>query len=113
MQKRIEGKLREHVYPILRKNPYFGPNINRLKNWDPSTWRNRVGEWRFFYEVDDRDTDFPNESNNMRDLFNCARSIGLGLDRALDSILAALGPDEPAPAEPSEPPEITDGDVPF
>jgi hypothetical protein len=60
-----------------------------------------------------RDTDFPNEFNNMRDLFNCARSIGLGLDRALDSILAALGPDEPAPAEPSEPPEITDGDVPF
>jgi len=60
-----------------------------------------------------RDTDCPNEFNNMRDLFNCARSIGLGLDRALDSILAALGPDEPAPAEPSEPPEITDGDVPF
>jgi mRNA interferase RelE/StbE len=52
-QKRIEAKLLEYVYPTLRQNPYFAPNIKRLKNWEPSTWRYRVGEWRFFYEVDD------------------------------------------------------------
>jgi mRNA interferase RelE/StbE len=50
---RIEVKLSEHVYPILRPNPHFGPNIKRLKNWEPATWRYRVGEWRFFYEVDE------------------------------------------------------------
>ena len=50
---RLEAKLREYVYPILRQNPHFGPNIKRLKNWDPATWRYRVGEWRFFYEVDE------------------------------------------------------------
>jgi mRNA interferase RelE/StbE len=55
VQKRIEAKLRDYVYPILRQNPYFGPNINRLKNWEPSTWRYRVGGWRFFYEVDDEE----------------------------------------------------------
>ena len=61
-----------------------------------------------------RDTDFSGEYNNMRELFNCARSSGLGLDRALDSILAALGPDEPPPqTEPPEPPQVTDEDVPF
>jgi hypothetical protein len=60
-----------------------------------------------------RDTDFPDEYENMRDLFNCARSVGLGLDRALDSILAALGRDDPPSAEPPEPPGITDEDVPF
>jgi mRNA-degrading endonuclease RelE of RelBE toxin-antitoxin system len=55
VQKRIEAKLCDYVYPILHQNPYFGPNINRLKNWEPSTWRYRVGEWQFFYEVDDEE----------------------------------------------------------
>jgi mRNA interferase RelE/StbE len=51
-EERMEAKLRDHVYPILRENPYFGPNIKRLKNWHPPVWRYRVGDWRFFYEVD-------------------------------------------------------------
>ncbi len=50
-QKRLEAKLRDYIYPVLRANPYFGPNIRRLKNWEPPTWRYRVGEWRFFYEI--------------------------------------------------------------
>ena len=54
-QKRLEAKLRQHVYPILRENPRFGLNIKRLKNWEPPTWRYRVGDWRFFYEIDERD----------------------------------------------------------
>jgi len=54
-EKRIEAKLRHYVYPLLRENPYFGPNIKRLKNWEPPTWRYRVGEWRFFYEIDDEE----------------------------------------------------------
>ncbi|HLW79697.1 MAG TPA: type II toxin-antitoxin system RelE/ParE family toxin [Terriglobia bacterium] len=53
-QARLEAKLREYVYPVLRENPHFGPNIKRLKNWQPPTWRYRVGEWRFFYQLDDR-----------------------------------------------------------
>ncbi len=52
-QTRLEAKLRQHVYPILRDNPHLGPNIKRLKNWDPPTWRYRVGDWRFFYEIDE------------------------------------------------------------
>ncbi len=52
-QRRMEAKLREYVYPILRQRPHAGPNIKRLKNWDPPTWRYRVGDWRFFYEIDE------------------------------------------------------------
>ena len=52
-QARLEAKLREHVYPVLRENPHFGPHIKRLKSWEPPMWRYRVGEWRFFYQVDD------------------------------------------------------------
>ncbi len=53
-QKRLEAKLRDYVYPILRQAPHSGSNIKRLKNWDPPTWRYRVGDWRFFYEIDER-----------------------------------------------------------
>lgn len=50
---RLEVKLREHVYPLLLQEPHFGPNRKRLTNWEPPTWRYRVGEWRFFYQIDE------------------------------------------------------------
>ena len=53
-QKRIAAKLRDYVYPILRQDPRSGANIKRLKNWHPPTWRYRVGDWRFFYEIDEK-----------------------------------------------------------
>ena len=53
VERRMESKLRDDVYPILRANPYFGPNIKRLKNWEPPAWRYRIGDWRFFYEIDE------------------------------------------------------------
>jgi len=53
-QRRLEAKLREYVYPILRQCPHSGSNIKRLKNWAPPTWRYRVGDWRFFYEIDEK-----------------------------------------------------------
>jgi mRNA interferase RelE/StbE len=53
-QSRLETKLRDYVYPILRQAPHSGSNIKRLKNWDPPTWRYRVGDWRFFYEIDEK-----------------------------------------------------------
>ena len=51
----LQTKLREHVYPQLRAEPHFGSNIKRLKHWEPPTWRYRVGAWRFFYEIDDKE----------------------------------------------------------
>jgi len=53
-QRRMEAKLRDYVYPIFRSNPHSGPGIKRLKNWDPPTWRYRVGDWRLFYEIDEK-----------------------------------------------------------
>ena len=53
-QIRIIRKLRQYVYPQLRDNPYFGKNIKKLVNYKPETWRYRIGNYRFFYEVDDR-----------------------------------------------------------
>ncbi len=50
---RIRKKLSEYVYPRLRNFPYFGKHIKKLKNYEPETWRYRVGNYRFFYEIDE------------------------------------------------------------
>jgi mRNA interferase RelE/StbE len=51
---RLHEKLQASIYPRLRDEPHFGPNIKRLKRWDPPTWRYRIGAWRFFYEIDEK-----------------------------------------------------------
>ena len=50
---RIKTKLFTYVYPQLKQNSYFGKNIKKLTNYKPETWRYRIGNWRFFYEIDD------------------------------------------------------------
>jgi mRNA interferase RelE/StbE len=54
-QRRVLEKLREVVYPQLRARPQFGANIRKLRNYAPSTWRYRIGSWRFFYEIDEEE----------------------------------------------------------
>ena len=51
----IVRKLQTVVYPQLKQHPHFGSHIRKLKNYKPETWRYRVGAWRFFYEIDDRE----------------------------------------------------------
>lgn len=51
---KLKAKLLDHIYPQLRIEPHFGSNIKKLKDWEPSTWRYRVGSWRFFYELDEK-----------------------------------------------------------
>jgi len=53
IQPKLQAKLTGYVYPQLRQQPHFGPNIKKLKNWRPETWRYRIGPWRFFYEIDE------------------------------------------------------------
>jgi mRNA interferase RelE/StbE len=49
---KVAQKLRDFVYPQLRKHPHFGPNIKKLKEFTPDTWRYRIGAWQFFYVID-------------------------------------------------------------
>jgi mRNA interferase RelE/StbE len=51
-QSKIAHKLQEFVYPQLCEHPHFGPNIKKLRGFEPETWRYRIGAWRFFYEID-------------------------------------------------------------
>jgi mRNA interferase RelE/StbE len=49
---RYYKKLVENVYPRLKVNPYYGPNIKRLKGDLKSVFRYRIGDYRLFYTVD-------------------------------------------------------------
>ena len=51
-KEKIKLKLRNHVYQQLKESPSFGPNIKKLLNWNPPTWRYKIGSYRFFYEID-------------------------------------------------------------
>jgi mRNA interferase RelE/StbE len=44
-------KLTDYVYPQLREDPFLGPNIKKLKGYDPATWRYRIGKFRVFFMV--------------------------------------------------------------
>jgi mRNA interferase RelE/StbE len=51
LRSRIREKLSSYVYPQLKTLPYYGPNIKKLRDWKPETWRYRIGAWRLFYEI--------------------------------------------------------------
>ena len=51
----IRNKLKNYVYPQIREEPHFGTNIKKLRNYSPDTWRYRIGNYRVFYTIDDKD----------------------------------------------------------
>ena len=51
----LQIKLREFVYPQLRREPFFGKNIKKLRDFKPEAWRYGIGAYRFFYGIDERD----------------------------------------------------------
>jgi len=50
--KKLYKKMLEYVYPLLRRNPYFGSNIKRLKGNLSGYYRYRIGDYRLFYKID-------------------------------------------------------------
>lgn len=49
---KLYKKIVEYVYPMLRRNPYFGPNIKRLKGEFSDYYRYRIGDYRLFYKIE-------------------------------------------------------------
>jgi mRNA interferase RelE/StbE len=52
---KIINKINGYVYNQLSENPYYGNNIKKLKNYSPETWRYRIGNFRIFYEIDEKE----------------------------------------------------------
>ena len=44
-------KITDYVYPLLRTNPFFGPNIKKLKGEYKDIYRYRIGNHRLFYKI--------------------------------------------------------------
>jgi mRNA interferase RelE/StbE len=53
IQKKLTRKLENQVYKQLRNEPHFGKNIKKLRNFNPETWRYRIGNFRIFYLIDE------------------------------------------------------------
>ena len=48
-------KIHDIVYPALRREPHFGPNIKRLKGEFNDFYRYRVGDYRLFYTINEKE----------------------------------------------------------
>ena len=49
---KLYAKIRNVVYPQLRKNPFFGTNIKKLKGEFEGYYRYRLGDYRLFYLIE-------------------------------------------------------------
>jgi mRNA interferase RelE/StbE len=49
-------RIRDVIYPLLRREPHFGPNIKRLKGDFSEFYRYRLGDYHLFYTIDEEDT---------------------------------------------------------
>ena len=54
-KEKILLKLSEYVYPQLKEEPHFGLNIKKLRGKYNEIWRYRLGDWRFFYSIDEKE----------------------------------------------------------
>jgi len=54
-QTRIYNKILNTIYPQIKNNPYFGKDIKKLRAYEPETWRYRIGSFRLFYEINDKE----------------------------------------------------------
>jgi len=53
IDKKLYEKIKNFVYPQLRKNPFYGSNIKKLKDNFEGYYRYRVGNYRLFYLIED------------------------------------------------------------
>ena len=49
----LYNKITNDVFPVLRKNPFFGINIKKLKGKFNDLYRFRMGDFRIFYKIDE------------------------------------------------------------
>ena len=52
LDSKIYIKIKNIVYPQLKKNPFYGTNIKKLKGEYEGVYKYRLGNYRLFYVVD-------------------------------------------------------------
>ncbi|MCI5219427.1 MAG: type II toxin-antitoxin system RelE/ParE family toxin [Candidatus Electrothrix sp. LOE2] len=51
----LRKKLDGFVYPQIKEQPFWGGNIKKLRGYSPDTWRYRIGRFRVFYLIDQKE----------------------------------------------------------
>ena len=51
----LQKKLKDYVYPQLKKQPFWGNNSKKLQGYSPATWRYRIGRFRLFYVINKKE----------------------------------------------------------
>ena len=51
----IEKKISEYMAPQVKQEPHYGLNIKKLKGYNPETWRYRIGRYRLFYIINEKE----------------------------------------------------------
>ena len=49
-------KIVEDVYPLLKRNPFFGGNIKKLKGEYKDIYRFKIGNYRLFYKIEEQES---------------------------------------------------------
>ena len=52
--RKVYEKIKLLIYPQLRINPHFGPQIKKLKGEFKNIYRYRIAEYRLFYIIDEK-----------------------------------------------------------
>ena len=51
----LRRKLDDYVYPQIKAEPFWGNNIKKLRGYSPDTWRYRIGKFRVFYIINQKE----------------------------------------------------------
>lgn len=54
IDQKLYNKIKNYVYPQLRKNPFTGINIKKLKGNLSGYYRYRVGNYRLIYAIENK-----------------------------------------------------------
>ena len=53
--KKLYRKISDYIYPMLKANPFFGPNIKRLRGKYSDYYRYRIGDYRLFNKINNKE----------------------------------------------------------
>jgi mRNA interferase RelE/StbE len=55
IRKKLDKKIEEYITHQLKQEPRFGQNVKKLRGYVPETWRYRIGSFRPFYIIDEKE----------------------------------------------------------
>ena len=55
IRKKLDKKIEEYISPQLKQEPHFGQNVKKLRGYMPERWRYRIGKFRLFYIIDEKE----------------------------------------------------------